>query len=501
MAASEPYSWRQEDFCDFVERLELPSGGPFRLEPFQRLIIRELFAPGRVELAVLLPKGNAKSTLLAAAAVFHILVTKNAEVFVGAADREQASTIFRFAQHFVESEPELSRLLLVRPSTKEIRSRRDAGFIRVLASDTSAAGGRRHSFNPTLALVDELHAHPNDALYVALRSAAFKRDGVVVVITTAGHDQESTLGKLRRGMLALDQEGGSVDEGLTVDADGTPRSSPDGRLTIARSASDRTAFLEWASRAEDDLSDPDVVALANPASFVTVESLRDALEAPGITPWAFARYRANRWTAGFESWLPAGAWDALADPSLSIPPEGEIVAGLDMGRYSDSTALVWLWDRGDKPPVVRARIWASGGEDAPIEYAPVMDAIRALDRDHELRAVAFDPRYFDQAAEELQHEGLPMVKFDQSNARMGPASMGLRKAILEGELVHDGDRRLAAHVTAGVVKDIGPDAWRLVKAKRRGPPIDGVIALAMAHRLLTQNTDARPVMPFIEVFG
>lgn len=57
--------------------------------------------------------------------------------------------MYRFASHFVESEPELEALLVVRKSTREIRSRRDQGFIRVLASDTSAAGGRRHSFNPT----------------------------------------------------------------------------------------------------------------------------------------------------------------------------------------------------------------------------------------------------------------------------------------------------------------------------------------------------------------
>ena len=55
-----------------------------------------------------------------------------------------------------------------------------------------------------------------------------------------------------------------------------------------------------------------------------------------------------------------------------------------------------------------------------------------------------------------------MVRFEQTNARMAPASMGLRRAILEGRLVHDGDPVLAGHVAAGVVKDVGPDWW-LVK--------------------------------------
>lgn len=143
MAASDPYRWRVADFTDFVEKLELPSGGPFVLENFQRLVIEELFTPGRVEVVVLIPKGNAKTTLLAAVGVFHLLVTGNAEVFIGAADTEQANTMFRYAAHFVSSERELERLLFIRKSTREIRSRRDQGFLKVLASDTSAAGGKR----------------------------------------------------------------------------------------------------------------------------------------------------------------------------------------------------------------------------------------------------------------------------------------------------------------------------------------------------------------------
>ena len=77
--------------------------------------------------------------------------------------------------------------------------------------------------------------------------------------------------------------------------------------------------------------------------------------------------------------------------------------------------------------------------------------------------------------------------------------MGLQRAILEGRLVHDGDRELAAHVAAGVTKDIGPDQWRLVKVRRRGPAIDALIALAMAHSLLTDGIDARPAEPYFEV--
>jgi phage terminase large subunit-like protein len=50
----------------------------------------------------------------------------------------------------------------------------------VLASDDSKQGGKKQGLNPTLALIDELHAHENDNLYVDMRSGLFKRDGLLV---------------------------------------------------------------------------------------------------------------------------------------------------------------------------------------------------------------------------------------------------------------------------------------------------------------------------------
>ena len=132
------------------------------------------------------------------------------------------------------------------------------------------------------------------------------------------------------------------------------------------------------------------------------------------------------------------AWDTLAEPEVQIPDGVEVVAALDFARFHDEAALVWLWCRDGAPPLATARVWTSDGED-PIEYEAVMDAVRNLQRRYELRAVAYDPRLFDKAAEELAGEGAPMVQFDQTNARMCPASAELRRAILSDELRHYGD--------------------------------------------------------------
>jgi phage terminase large subunit-like protein len=69
----------------------------YRLEPFQREIVREAFSERR-ELLVLIPRANGKSTLLAAIALWSLLRGRGSQIVVGAASREQASVLFDIAR-------------------------------------------------------------------------------------------------------------------------------------------------------------------------------------------------------------------------------------------------------------------------------------------------------------------------------------------------------------------------------------------------------------------
>lgn len=498
---SAPLRWCYEDFCWFYSKLTLADGGNAGLEGFHHLILREIFREGfgpRVwrsgqaqdgeltEGLVLIPKGHAKTTLMAGLGVFHLLTVPNANCYVGAADKIQAGELYRFAAHFIESEPRIDSRLKVLRGTLEIRSRSDQGFMRIIASDDSKQGGKRQGFNPTLAFLDELHAHENDALYTDMRSGLFKRNGLLVTITTAGWDRESALGLLRASFL----QSPDVRTGLNATSEGDVREDPDGRLTVARKPSGRSVMLEWACREDDDLDDMAVVKLANPASWVTVQSLEDARES--LTPWNFWRYRANRWTLAFESWLPVGAWEALHEPGLELEPDRPVWAAIDMARYRDCAALVWVQPRGDDPVAVKAMVWRPGGRDNPVPYGPVMDKIRWLAETYELVGCAYDDKYFDQAAEELEAEGVAMEKFPQSPERMCPAAADLRQAILEGRIAHDGDEVLAAHVMAAVPKDVGADRFKLDKSSRTGPDIDACEALSMA--LAISGSEAEEIL-------
>jgi phage terminase large subunit-like protein len=385
-------------------------------------------------------------------------------------------------------------------------------------------GGKAQGFNPTLALIDELHAHENDNLYVDMRSGLFKRGGLLVVITTAGWDLQSVLGLLRTNFLEADQRGGTVDTGLVALDDGNWTYDPiAGRLTVARIG--RSAMAEWALRpkghklGEDDPDDMAVVKLANPASWVTIESLEDARDAPGITPWAFRRYRANLWTLAFDSWLPDGAWQRLTHPAVRVLEarswtdatgdeldahvadlfvDGERVGGaaIDMARYRDCAAFTLIGPGPDGKRTPRSIIWRSGGPDYPIPYEPVYRAARLAYKLHGVRAIGLDMKYLDEMYATLEREGLPVENFPQSPERMCPAAAGLRQGIVTDQrFAHDGDPILTAHVIAATAKDVGEGAFRLVKAKTNGPPIDGCVSLAMADAL-DMIGPARPGLEF-----
>lgn len=503
------WKWCAEDFCRFYELLPQPHDGqPARLEGFQRLIIREIFAEGRVEALVLIPKGQAKTTLMAALGIYHLLITRNANVYVGAADKIQADELYRFAAHFVDSEPELAAVLKVLRGTREIRSKRDQGFLRVLASDDSKQGGKRQGFNPTLALLDELHAHENDALYTDMRSGLFKRGGLLVTITTAGWDLEGVLGRLRQSFLDADQEGGSVERFQVATDDGGYRQDASGRLTVARK-SHRSVMLEWALTKDDDWMDFEVVKLCNPASWITIESIADAWES--LRPNVYKRYRCNLWTLAFESWLPEGAWDALrgnvslvehrvwngASPAeldayvASLYPAGtQVVAAVDMARYRDCAAVTIVGPSPNGLLLPRTVVWRSGGSDNPIEYGPVYRVVRQLHAVYTLGAAALDQKYLDEMYDTLEAEGLAVESYPQSNERLCPADANLRQAILtEKAFEHDGDPILSAHVNAAVAFEVGADAFKIGKSKGNGPPIDACRALSMAYDLAGNDLD------------
>src|SRR5215217_2862689 len=167
------------------------------LEPFQQTIAAEVFSARR-ELLVTMPRGNGKTSLLAALALFKLLSTREPEIYACAASRDQARLLLEIAKKMIRGSADLEQRITSRYS--ELRA--NGGYLKVIASDAPLA----HGLTPSFVIVDELHAHKDAELYLAMSTSLLKRpDAQMVTISTAGWNVDGPLGRLRARALALPQ--------------------------------------------------------------------------------------------------------------------------------------------------------------------------------------------------------------------------------------------------------------------------------------------------------
>jgi phage terminase large subunit-like protein len=300
---------------------------------------------------------------------------------------------------------------------------------------------------PTLAIIDELHAHADDSVYLAMKTAQLKRPGSkLIVISTAGAGADSPLGRLRSRALAQ----------LHV--------TRKGAVTDARGAQLR--FLEWSVPEDADVDDPREVKRANPASWITVDGLREQREA--VPDLAYRRFHANQWTEREGHWLPAGAWQACVGKPEQVPGE-DIWVGVDVGGERSASAVVWINER------LHVGCSIYHGDQGVLDC---VDKVRELAGEFNLREVVFDPWRFGQAAQELEREGITVTQFPQTDVRMIPASDRLYRAIVEKRLTIPDNEELRQHAASAIARH-SRRGWRIDKLQRSDNN-DAVIAMCMA---------------------
>lgn len=429
------------------------AGRPLKLEPWQRQVLDELYlvdANGDNvyrEALIGLPRKNGKSTLSAALALYGLLASgePGAEVYAAAASKDQARIVFNQAREFVEGSPELQQWL--KPMRNVITCPQTNGVFRVLSSDAPL----QHGLNPSMVVIDELHAHKDPELYYALTTGQLARQNPLVVsITTAGHDRESILWQVYEHGRALHAQG--------IDA-----------MREAR-------FLFWWFTAPDgsDVEDEEAWKIANPSSWITVEDLRT--ERARLPEFVFRRLHRNEWTETADAWVSPADWDACVGEPL-FDPDKPCWIGVDIGLKRDATAFVWVqWHGNDlhighmiRVPEAHKPLTA---QDNRARLAQLVGKLGSV------QEVSFDPWSFRESAEMLADMGLPMVQYDQGNANMAPASERIYELIREHRVVHDGDEVLRRQILAAVVGQT-ERGWRISKSKSK-ERIDAAVALTIA---------------------
>lgn len=445
-------------------------GQPFVLQAWERSVIAALYevredGRRRYRRALIgIPKKNGKSELAAALACYAAIGDREPqpEVYVAANSDDQADLVFGAAKTMCEQSPTLSRMTqtfarqIVIPST--------GGTITRIATRAKTKDG----LNVSMAIFDEYHEFDNEsgeALYNTVSNGVGARlEPLVLCITTAGYDLDTPCGRMY-------SHGLKVRSGETQD--------------------DAFLFRWYGAPPDADYREPTVWEQANPSYGVTVlpEFYEDQVQSK--PEGVFRRYFLNQWTEVESLWLPAGAWEACAD-STEMQAGAATFVGWDAARTRDTTAVVWGQRVGDRV-VVRSRIWerpinpATGRtiEEWVTPVAAIMEHIRKLATQYEVRAIGYDPWGIKESVQQLTVEGLPMEEVPQTNARMIPATEYLYELIMDGVIAHDGDPTFARHMRNIVARDVSGGV-RMDKGRAR-KPMDAGIATAIVAYLLQNN--------------
>ncbi len=449
----------------FCERfLYVPKGTGarrrLRLRPWQREIIEGLFDVPRPRQGLLsLPRGNGKSTLAAALCLYGLFAdgVEGAQVLNVASDERQARIVFNAARRMVELEPRLLEQTQI-----------FANRLYVPATDSTlyplpAEPGALQGYDPSLAIVDELHV-VTEAVWEAISLASGKRDqSLVLAISTPAGDADSVMWNLV----------------------GHGREGTDPAFY----------FREFAAPTGCALDDEDAWTIANPAldDFLHRDAVRATLKTSRDA--SFRRYRLGQWVQDDNAWMPRPAWDACS-ATREIPQGAEVVLGFDGSFNGDATALV-VCMTGDLPHLDVVRVWERPAGARPEWQVPILDveeAIRAACRRWQVREIVCDPFRWARTYQVLEGEGLPIVEFPQTPARMTPATTRFYEAVQNGTLTHSGDADLARHVCNAMVKTDSRGTRIVKETKMSARRIDLAVAAVMAHERAALAEALSPMM-------
>jgi len=475
------------------------AGQPFRLMDWQwEEIIAPLFGTLQYENGprqyrtcyVEVPKKSGKTEVAAGIALYMLYEDgeNSPEVYSAAADRAQATLVYKPAAYMVRHNKKLKHNLKVLDSQKRIICHHNYGFYQVLSSEVYT----KHCINPSCVIIDELHGHPNDGLVRVLVSGTdyAREQQLIFIITTAGlYDIGSAWWRYR-------ERARQIKAGVIQDESLLP-------------------VLYIADPEKDNPEDEEVWKRVNPAlgQIFNLEKIRKDFNIAKQNPVDYAdflRFRLNIPVKQIAKWIPMDHWDKCkAEIDIESLRGRKCYAGLDLSDKIDLSSLVLVFPPAeiDEPYKVLSNfylpeetilreskkannqydIWSKNGwitstDGNVIDYSYIEnDACEYRDKfGFIVEQIAYDPRGATQLAVRLQDEyGFETVEVTQGFKHMSEPTKDVRAKIIDHKFAYDGNpvmRWCADNLTVktGGFGDVYPDKSRATEK------IDGMVALIMA---------------------
>lgn len=330
----------------FEEKLRLSEGQfegkPFRSTPPQDFIIgsiagwKKLDGMRRFRRAYIEQgKGNGKSPLAGGIGLLGLMADgeAGAEIYSAGATKDQAGILFRDAVKMVDKSPDLDkRLKRSGGPGKEhnLAYLAKGSFFRPVSREAKKTGSGPR---PHMALVDELHEHPDGGIIEMLeRGFKFRRQPLLLMITNSGSDRTS---------VCWDEH----EHAVKVAAGN--RDAKDGDAHYLGEPIDDTTFSYVCALDPDDdpLSDPSCWVKANPLLGVTITAeylagvVKQAKDIPSKLN-NILRLHFCTWTDAETAWMTRAVLEpCIKDFDRSEHQGKAIWLGLDLSQNKDITAL------------------------------------------------------------------------------------------------------------------------------------------------------------------
>ncbi|MFZ6813739.1 terminase large subunit [Undibacterium sp. Rencai35W] len=482
-----------DNLCAFIERLPHVKGPlagmSIKLEPWQVFILSTVYgwvkADGtrRFRRAYIeVPRGNAKSTLSSAVALYMLAADGEggAEVYSLATTRDQARIVFGDAQTMARKSSGFRSRFGVAVGAHNMHVLATGSKFEALSAEGSTLDGLNIHFG----CVDELHAHKTRTVYDVVETGTGKRDNSLLwVITTAGSNRAGICYEVRTFVTKL------LDRVFEDDS----------QFGIIFGLDDGD---DWASEA--------ALVKANPNWGISVRAeillplQAKAMQLPSAVN-NFKTKHLNEWVNADTAWMDMRAWDRCADPALNLDNfAGQPCwIGLDLASKTDIAALVLVFAHPDiaggfavfgRYYLPEDTVMATGNSQYPgwmrtgrltvtpgnvIDFSWIeADLIDAVSR-FAIQAVAFDPFQATQLSTRMIAEGLPMIEVRPTVLNFSEPMKTLEALALQRKLIHDGDPVLTWMVS-NVVAHLDAKDNIYPRKERPENKIDGIVALIMA---------------------
>lgn len=474
------------------------AGQPFELSPYQQFTLYNIFAwkklnPQGVPVRVIktvyekVARKNGKTAMLAGLGLYCQICEGEGgpQIFVGATKKEQSFILWKQARDFIEKNPVLRSDARLELLTAEIRSKLNNGTFKYLGANSPTMDG----LNPSVSIIDEYHAHKDDAVREVLESAMGARlQPLIYIITTAGV-HISGVCKAYEDVVTEILEGRKEDDSTFI-------------MIHDLDKGDNWEDLYTWQKANPNLG----VSIS--MDYLQAEYVK-AVNQPSKAP-NFKTKHLNQWVDAPQIWIPSEVWRAAQVDEITAEAFKKFgaYAAVDLSATEDITALailsepdsednrylkIFLFcpreniDSRSKTDRVPYRAWSDAGhiiatEGNQVDYDRVKDKILEHYFTHNIKRVEFDKWNATHLVNQLQDTAIKISYFGQGIGNISAPTKEFYRQVYNGKIKHEGNPVMEWMLSGCQVVADASNNIKIHKGKSNSGPkrVDGIIAAIMA---------------------